>query len=34
MIFFTVHKCSVFCLELKIAEIELGDSEHDEEWEQ
>ena len=29
--FFTAHKYSVFCLELKMAEIELGESEADDE---
>ena len=30
-IFFTAHKCNVFCLELKMAEIQLSESEEDEE---
>ena len=30
-IFFTAHKCNVFCLELKMAEIQLRESEEDEE---
>ena len=29
--FFTAHKCNAFYLELKMAEIKLGDSEEDEE---
>ena len=29
-----MHQCNVFCLELKIAEIELGGSKENEEWEQ
>ena len=32
--FYTAHKCNVFCLELKMADIELGESEEDEAWEQ
>ena len=31
---FTAHNCNVFCLELKMAEIVLGESEEDVEWEQ
>ena len=30
-IFFAAHKCNVFCLELKMAEIQLSESEEDEE---
>ena len=30
-IFFTAHKCNAFCLELKMAEIQLSESEEDEE---
>ena len=30
-VFYTAHKCNVFCLELKMVKIELGESEKDEE---
>ena len=32
--FFKPHKCNAFCLELRMAEIELGQSEEDGEWEE
>ena len=32
--FFTALKCNIFCLEVKMAEEELGESEEDEAWKQ